>query len=553
MTGEKKIMNAKVYTVDQTKPWAQALAIKDGKIAAVGSNEEIQNFPLESPEVIDAGGRLVLPGFIDNHCHPTVYTYKANTADLFSCTTMEEYQAVLKAYYDENPQLSVIKGAGWFYSDFSSGIPNKKYLDEIIGDKPVMIYSGDFHSLWVNSKALDMAGINRDTENPFGGEFHKDEEGNLTGYINEIPAVKVIEARISSFGAEEYKKGVKTFFALANEAGITTVHDAGILDDNGLLAYEALSEGDYSVNVFCDYIIKTDYQGTPEEAVKQINIYKKLENDYFKCNTIKLFMDGVPEANTAVVEEDYLNDQGNKGEPQWKDLNDFNKICETADGEGYQIHVHAIGDRAVRYTVDGLEFAQSKNGKRDSRHMIAHLQLCSDKDIDRMKELGITVVPTAFWFEKGDLYYQVELFNLGKERADGEYKMKSFLDAGLVVSCGSDSPVGIGVPITKVPFAPVLAIQQGMTRCNVFKDCSDPENVLNPSERASLEEMIKTYTINGAYANFAEDRMGSITPGKDANIIILDQDLFSIPISDIYKTKVLLTLFHGEAVYRDSI
>lgn len=552
-TNEKKIVNAKVYTVDESLPWAEAVAIKGGKIAAVGTNEEILRYPMAAPEVIDAGGRLVLPGFIDNHCHPTVYTYKTNAADLFACTSVEAYQAALKEYCDQNPELEVIKGVGWFYSDFPAGGPDRKDLDQVVPDKPVMIYSGDCHSLWVNSKALELAGIDRNSENPYGGEFARDENGDPTGYINEAPAVKVIESRISSFGVEEYKKGLLKFFAHANEAGITTVHDAGILEENGLPAYQALKREDYTVNVFCDCVIDPDDIAVPEDILSRVEAYREAGHEFFQCGTVKFFMDGVPEANTAVLEEDYLNEPGNRGEPQWRDLGFFRRACAFADRQGYQIHVHAIGDRAVRYTVDALEFAADQNGRRDSRHMIAHLQLCSDDEIRRMKELGVIIVPTAFWFEKGDLYYQVELFNLGKERADREYKMKSFLDAGLIVACGSDAPVGISAPVAKVPFAPVVAIQQGMTRCSVWKDGNDPENVLNPSERVSLEDMIRAYTIHGAVSNFAEDRLGSITVGKNADLIILDQDLFSIPETEIYKTNVVMTLFNGKTVHRSNL
>jgi predicted amidohydrolase YtcJ len=550
---EKKIINAKIYTVDENQPWAEAVAIKDGKIAAVGSKKEILDFPMGRSEIIDAKGNTVLPGFVDNHCHPTAYTYKANAADLFACTGVEEYQAALKYFYEQNPDIDVIKGVGWFYSDFPTGGPNKEDIDRVISDRPVMIYSGDLHSLWVNSKALEMAQIDSNTPNPYGGEFAKGNNGEPTGYINETPAVKVIESRISSFSVEEYKNGILTFFSHANEAGITTVHDAGILEEKGLPAYKLLMEDEYSVNVFCDCLIAPETITKHEDILPQLNEYRLAENRFFHCNTIKLFLDGVPEANTAVIEKDYLNEPGNKGEPQWKDLNLFNQVCGFADRQRLQIHVHAIGDRAVRYTVDALELAAEQNGKRDSRHMIAHLQLCSEQDVRRMKELGVVVVPTAFWFEKGDLYYHVELFNLGKERADHEYRMKSFLDAGLTVACGSDAPVGIGLPITKVPFAPILAIQQGITRCNVFKDPEDPENVLNPAERATLEDMIRSYTISGAVSNFAEDRIGSITAGKDADLIILDRDIFNIPAAEIYQTNVITTIFNGEIVYQANL
>lgn len=354
---DKIIYNAKVYTVDDKMPWAEAIAIKGEKIAVVGSNEEVMEYPLDNPKKIDAKGRLILPGFIDAHCHPTAYTYKANTADLFNCTTIEEYQTALKAYYDKYPELSVIKGAGWFYSDFAEGSPHKKHLDQIISDKPVMLYSGDFHSLWINSKALELADINKHTQNPFGGEFAKDDQGEPTGYINEFPAVRIIESRISGFSPQEYKKGLLAFFSQANKAGITAVHDAGILDDYGHLGYKALKEDEFSIDIFCDYTVKSDSAGDPQEIIGGIKTYKELENSHFSSNTIKMFMDGVPEANTAVIEEDYLNEPGNRGEPQWKDLDYFNRICSAADRNGYQIHVHAIGDRAVRYTVDGLAYA----------------------------------------------------------------------------------------------------------------------------------------------------------------------------------------------------
>jgi len=543
------VLNAKIFTAEPDCPWASAMVVDQDRIVAIGDARCVDSLLSSDVKIIDAEGRLILPGFIDNHCHPVAWMYKSETIDVFSCAAEEEYQTAILAYANSNPLLNVVKGAGWFYSDFSGGTPHKSILDEIISDKPVMIYSGDFHSLWVNSKALEMVGIDENTQDPQGGAFGRDKDGNLTGYINEIPAVKVIESRISSFAPEDYKRGLLTFFSQCGKAGITSIHDAGLLNEEGILAYQTVKEEEYTCRVFGSLIIKENCEGTPSEVVDEIRDLKALENRFYHCNTVKLFMDGVPEANTAMLEEAYLNEPENKGESLWKQGR-FDAICEEADQQGWQIHVHAIGDRAVRMTLDSFTKAEEKNGKRDSRHMIAHLQLVNDSDVDRMAALGVVAVPTAFWFEKSAMYYQVELFNLGKERADGEYKMKRLLNAGILTACGSDSPVGISAPVTEVPFAPVLAIQQGVTRCNVFQDADNLENVLNPSERVSVEDMVRTYTINGAKANFAEDELGSLKVGKKADFIMLDQNIFEIPVQEIYKTTVLMTVVDGRVVFQ---
>jgi predicted amidohydrolase YtcJ len=545
--GELLLHNAKVYTSDPQNPRCEAIAVKDGVITAIGG-EELRLNAGPDAEVMDAKGRLVLPGFIDSHCHPSLTVYRA-ALDLSSCGTIVEYQSAIRRYAREHPELPVIKGAGWFYTDFGGEAPHRSLIDAAVHDRPVMIYSGDFHSLWVNSKALEAAGLDDSVENPEGGVIARDENGRLTGYFNETPAVKVIENRLSAFGPEDYKEGIKKFFRDANSVGITAVHDAGVLFEEGWGGYGLMREDEYSLGVFLSNVIEPRAADALREAVA-LTVKRKaaFENAFVRLNTVKLFMDGVPEANTAVLEEDYLNEPGNAGKPQWN-LDAFDEACRLADAAGWQLHVHCIGDRALRYTLDAFQKAEKANGKRDSRHIAAHLQLVNESDIPRMRELGVTAMPTAFWFEKSAMYYEVELNNLGKERADREYPMKSLFDAGVLTACGSDSPVSITTPVLDVDFAPLQAIQQGVLRANPLSDPHDMKNVSNPGERVNLERMIAAYTINGARANFAEDRMGSITPGKEANFIILDQNIFEIPPALIYKTRVLATYFRGKPVW----
>jgi predicted amidohydrolase YtcJ len=219
----------------------------------------------------------------------------------------------------------------------------------------------------------------------------------------------------------------------------------------------------------------------------------------------------------------------------------LNKLSSNLDREKVQIHVHIIGDAAARITLDALEYAQKINGARDSRHAITHLQLVAPEDIQRFKQLAVIGLPQPFWFSVGDYYWQLALPYLGKERADSQYPMRSFIEAGVIMASASDFPVTI-------PFDPLIGIQLGITRSEIGVE---PEEILWPEERVTLEEMIATFTFNGAYANFLDNETGSLEVGKQADIVVLDQNLFEIPATEISQTKVQLTLVNGNVVFSD--
>jgi predicted amidohydrolase YtcJ len=267
----------------------------------------------------------------------------------------------------------------------------------------------------------------------------------------------------------------------------------------------------------------------------------KNTHPYFQTNAAKIFVDGVLEGGTAYLFEPYAHRPDFRGEPIW-DPELLNYTSIALDKEKLQIHVHVIGDAAAHITLDALEQAQMMNGKSDSRHLVTHLQLVEPEDIQRFKQLDVVGVPQPFWFKIDDYYEELAFPYLGKERADIQYPMKSFIDAGVVMASASDFPVTI-------PFDPLIAIQRGMTRSGPNEDA---EEVLWPEERVSLEDMIRSFTYNGAYANFLENETGSIEVGKQADIIVLDRNLFEIPTSEIPKTKVLMTLVDGKEVYRAS-
>ena len=254
-----------------------------------------------------------------------------------------------------------------------------------------------------------------------------------------------------------------------------------------------------------------------------------------------MFVDGVVEGGTAFLLEPYAHMPETCGEPLW-DLDTLKCLFAAADREDLQIHIHAIGDAAIRMSLDALAHARNVNGASDARHLITHLHLVDREDISRMAALSVIGVPQPFWFVKGEYFHNLEAKYLGIGRAEKEYPMKSLKKAGILLAGASDYPV-------QVPSPPLLGIMLGITRCEPGE--TDPHEILGPEERMTLEEMIEIFTINGAHANFLENETGSIEVGKKADMVVLEKNLFEIPATEIADTKVLMTVFEGKTVYRD--
>jgi hypothetical protein len=284
----------------------------------------------------------------------------------------------------------------------------------------------------------------------------------------------------------------------------------------------------------------------PDKGIEQIKLLNeerdKNKGALFQTNAAKIFIDGVVEGSTAYLKEPYKHIPGSHGEMLWKP-DKLNKICAELDKNKFQIHVHAIGDAATTTTLDAFAFAETQNGKRDSRDLITHLQLVDPSDISRFRDFGVIAVPQPYWFMKDNYYYNIQVPYLGDQRAEKEYPMESFFKSGIVVASSSDYPVTI-------PCNPLIAIQVGITRSGL--NTTDPKEILWPEERATLVQMIRSFTINGAYANFLEKETGSIEIGKMADLIVLNKNLFEIPETEINKVKVILTIFEGNEVFKDS-
>jgi predicted amidohydrolase YtcJ len=340
---------------------------------------------------------------------------------------------------------------------------------------------------------------------------------------------------------------------MAAKEGITTVHDPMLISPDDTESYLGSGIDRQNVEAFSQLALQSrltvrvrgSLLAVPEKGVSQISSFvserARHRNPLFQINSAKIFVDGVIEGSTTYLLEPYEHMPDYRGEPLWEPQG-LNEICKALDDEKLQIHAHAIGDAATRVTLDAFEYVRNANGQRDSRHLITHLQLVAPEDVPRFASLDVVGVPQPIWHLKGDYYKKLALPYLGRQRADRQYPMKSFIDAGVRMAAASDFPVTLPCP-------PLLGIMTGITRCEPGE--TDPDEILWPEERVNLDDMIASFTINGAYANFLEKETGSLETGKLADLIVIDRNLFEIPPSEISKATVLLTVFEGKEVYRD--
>ena len=539
------LRNGAIYTLDSKERRAQSLAVGGGTILYVGDDAGVEAFVGPESRVIELGGKMVLPGFIDSHSHPSGALIQAVAVSLYDLRSLEQYLEAVRRFAEENPDKQAVRGSGWSNALFPVTGPMKEDLDAVVSDRPVQLGSGDGHSSWVNSKALELAGITRDTPDPEGGVIERDPStGEPTGTLRES-ATGLVAAVLPPFTIEERMAGLLAFQEMAARDGVTTARVAAIglsaagdLDPSEVVAYERLeSEGKLRVRFRGSLLLPPD---APVERIRELVAERERQKEgLFEIDAVKIFVDGVVEGETAYLLEPYLHRPDYRGELLWNP-DHLKEMVAAADREGFIVHIHAIGDAATGLALDAFQFAREKNGPRDARHQVTHLQLVTPSDVKRFASLSIIAVPQPFWFSKGGFYDAIEAPYLGEERASREYPMKSFFDAGVTVASASDFPVTI-------PFSPVVGMKMGITRSF---DPANPEMVLGPEERVSLDQMIASFTRNGAFAARLEDRLGSLEVGKVGDVVVLDRNLFEVPTDQVGEAKVLLTLFEGREIYR---
>jgi predicted amidohydrolase YtcJ len=538
------LKNGFIYTVDGQRTIAEAVAIIDGKFVYVGSTSEVNQYIGKETRVIDLDKRMVLPGFIDSHCHPAYGAAHQLFDVMFTgLNSIAEYKKAIRDFAAKHPDAKFIKGRGWKNTLFGKTGPDKKIIDEIIPNIPVALDDDGGHAAWVNSLTLKLAGITKETKDPRSGVIERDpESGEPTGTLRESAAYLISEI-FPDYTVEQLMQALEAYQKMAAKFGITTAHDATVdAGGNDFNAYKNLEKENRLAMRFRASLF-VDPQKELEQVAQLIVEREKSRGPLFQTNGAKIYIDGVVEGGTAYLKEPFKHLANFRGVPRW-DSDKLYRMCAELDKNKFQIHVHSIGDAATALTLDAFAYAIEKNGKRGSRNLITHIQLVDPQDILRFKELGVVAVPQPYWFMKDDYYYNLQVPYLGLKRADDEYPMESFFKAGGVVASASDYAVTI-------PCNPLIAIQTGITRSCL--GITDPKEILWPAERATLEQMLASFTINGAYANFLENTTGSIEVGKMADLIVLDKNLFNLAVEEISKVKVILTFFAGKEVFSDGI
>jgi predicted amidohydrolase YtcJ len=542
-SGADMVVKGTIYTADENDSVVAAVAITDGKYVYVGDADGVGQFIGDNTEIVETGDGMAMPSFVEAHAHGHEggigFLFEVN---LYEATTVEEYQTAVRLFIEEHPEREFIIGGGWINGYFPNNAPTAAMLDEVSSDIPIALVSGDHHSYWVNSKAMELMGVNKDTADIPGGVIERDANGNPSGCFREA-AQSLVVSVIPQYTVEELKQGILLYQEEVKSYGITAYFEPMINiegRDNLLAAYEELeAEGLLEIRVFAGWQV-LDGDTFIEDVEHVAKLMEETKGGFFQIQTIKLFIDGVVEGHTAYLLEDYADDPGNREEPLW-DQGHLNEMVAKADSLGVQVHAHAIGDAATRMVVDAVAFAHEQNGDTGLRHAITHLQVVDPADIIRMGELGIVANVQSYWFCKEPGYFnEVEVPYLGEERANNEYPMKAFFDAGCVVVVSSDFPVTI-------PSMPLHAIQTGVTR--IDGRTGNPESLQNPDQRVSVYQMMKAATWNGAYAYFAENEFGSVEVGKSADFIVLSENIMEIDPMGIGEAFVLKTVLQGATIF----
>lgn len=533
---ETIVLNADIRTMDPHCPRVRALAIRGGRVAALGATEEIRALAGRATKVIDAGGRLVLPGFHDTHLHvQDGGQHFAESADLSAARKPEELQAILRDFAASHDRDWVY--GGFYYSGiFGAHNLDRHLLDAAVPDRPCMIMASDGHNGCINSAAIARTGLTAATPDPENGHFVRDATGAPTGLLYER-ATNWVDDRKPRPTDDDFAAGVRFAQAHANAHGITGVLDASVHEQHARVYRRLAAEDALTVRVLAT--ARVDPSETTAAALARLEAMRRdCQMPMFRIHSAKFFLDGVIENRTAAMIEPYSDAAGGNA-PLMFSPNQINDMFVAFDAARFQIHVHAIGDMAVRAALDGMAAARAENAPWPSWHQIAHVQCIDPADIPRFAELGVVANIQPLWARLDASVSEIALPMVGEARGRWMYAFRSLRDAGALLALSSDWTVS-----TLNPFE---IIETAMTRQPPRKEGDHP--VFLPEERLTLAECIEGYTINAATAGWRQAETGSLSPGKWADLIMLDRDIYDCSVYEIGDTKVLMTLLGGREVY----
>jgi predicted amidohydrolase YtcJ len=530
------VQHAHVYTVDKTRPWAEAIAIRDGKILAVGTLQTVEKLRGATTKIVDAGGRVVLPGFTDCHVHFMSGSEALTGVILDDAKTVEEYQKRIKEFADSHRDAPWILGRGWTYPAFgASALPDKKYLDAIVPDRPVLLEGFDGHTYWANSKALEMALIDKNTPDPANGTIVRDANGAPTGALKEA-AHRLVSKIVPEMTREQRLAALRLGLHEAAKDGVVRVHSAGGDFEHFDLYDELRQKGELTSRFYIAYFLNP-----PELTSAQIDVIenarKTYHDDWLSGGAVKTMLDGVVESHTAAMT---YADTGKTTSTFW-DPEKYSAAMQELDKRGLQMFTHAIGDQGVDVALNAFEHMENVNHTHDMRPRVEHIETVMAKDIPRFGQLGViaSMQPLHAYPDADTL--GPWLAGAGKEREPRAWAWKSIGERGGHLAFGSDWPV--------VTLNPWPGVEMAVTRQTTE---GTPAGGFVPEQRLTVAQAIEGYTLGAAYAGHREKTEGSIEPGKLADLIVVSQDPFKVPSNQLSKTEVLLTIVGGKVVYQSA-
>ncbi len=543
--------NGVIQTLVAEDDVAEAVAIAGEDIVYVGDNEGVEEFVGDDTKVIDLEGKFLCPGLMDGHLHgPQPYyeqMFQISIPD--GCMDNEEYLRIIREFVEAHPDDEVYYGGAFMQNaylqpDGSNPGPQASDLDAICADKPIMIRDVSHHAYWVNSKALEIAGITAETEDPDGGVIARDADGNPSGLLTDAAKNMVTKKIEVPYTVENMQAAYEEFQKYCHSVGITGLTNINLKGEEMIHA-EAL----HNMDEAGDLHLRQRFLvwGTPgdgyDEVKELLDAVKEYDSDMFTTGTVKIVYDGVTEGATAVMLEPYSPAAG-KGDnwyatSDW-DKDNFNQLVSDLDKEGYQVHIHAIGDGAVHDSLDAYEKAREDNGGRDARHTMVHVCAITDEDIERAAKLDVISCLQFLWMYNDPLC-KLETAFIGEERAMAMYPSKNMLEAGCFISGGSDGAV--------TPYDKRLEIETGITRNSPFPEEEDTDMTRWPEQGLTAYQMLEIYSKNVAFENYMDDIIGTVEVGKKADLVVFENNLLEIDPTEISDTAVVYTISNGDIVY----
>ena len=533
-----------IITMDEKRPFARAAVVKNGVFAYIGGTEEAKKLAGADAKVLDYGENLIYPGFLESHCHGHLagdrFIGQANLTQV-GLTDYDKYREIIKEFIAKNPHREFYLASGWVENE---EYVTKAYLDEICADKPLFMHTGGGHSMLLNTKALEWAGIDAEYAKKYGyDQVHVDENGEPDGYICEGPVFEIVPKLPTTL--EDAKAYLLAWQDFALRSGFTAVCDAGaevVYRDSPKAYHELEKEGKLKLRTYAYMYVHDNIEDPKAEIARIAAERAELSGEYFHIVGAKAFLDGVTEAHTAWQNQDYADEPGYHGVERFNDHDKMVELITEADKEGLSVHVHSEGGGATHFMLGCIEDAEKITGNMDQRNVLAHLHFVTDEDIRRMAATGSIPAVPPLWTAEIPGHYEIEVSYVGKELAENSYPIKSFYDLGANVVFHSDYPVS---PMMNVKYSIYMAETRMLPKELGVE--SIPHNV---KEAITREQSLRAMTINVARQWRQEHRMGSIEFGKIANMTVFDCDFLHDDLEKVAQANIIATIVDGEEVYK---